>query len=619
MGSLILGSRTRTATADQPDVGLVVRDEEIRSPQDATIPITGGNLVLHPLDPETGYTFVQFVGPASSAVLPGPIVQLTYNPGVTTDIVMAAAVLADPASALLIVIPNPTGLVMPAGLGGTGGNLWQDLIAVPNAMYRRDPTTGHFVPWDGTVAIPGAVTVVQPNAALLNNTEANSATIAGRLINGALSVSQMLQRLYDSIAAQDANAPANALAAGVELVNPASLPADGIAGKVRRVLADLKGMLLTRAMLSVAGAAPTAQVGTLGRLNQDLSYAIAAGKTVVFHPLQHGVSVIVATAAAEAVSAAGLVVTFTDLNTDASTVTTMRAKLAASNAAGLVEIQLGTAVGGDTWNHLLTLAETPLWATGTVPAGADLQLDENGYQHQVESEIIPRAIYRAAAARKFAGVDAGAVTVTSSYVLGFTGVNLLGRALYALDLTSGRRHAISSVTDPSGATAGVINLLTPMLATTDTVIVAYASTPSFGNTAADAIQTAAAVADPPAYNGPANPLSSAALVEVAGSYDIDVPIAMYDNATVQVYIDAAAGDTYQIDLLARLDNQAAGDWQNINSVCTTAGTALGAAADPCALLTSFTTKKLYQELRIRRTKVGANGNAVARIWYKVGR
>lgn len=168
MGSLILGDRTRTAPADQPDVGLVVRDEEIRSPQDATIPITGGSLVLHPLNPETGYTFVELPGgPAASAVLPGNIVQLTYDPGVTTDIVMAAAVLADPASALLLVIPGATGLVMPAGLGGTGGNLWQDLIAVPGAMYRRDPTTGHFVPWDGSIvggaAMLAALVAIQAN------------------------------------------------------------------------------------------------------------------------------------------------------------------------------------------------------------------------------------------------------------------------------------------------------------------------------------------------------------------------------------------------------------------------------------------------------------------------
>jgi hypothetical protein len=367
------------------------------------------------------------------------------------------------------------------------------------------------------------------------------------------------------------------------------------------------------------GATPTVQQGTTGRLNADLSYNIAAGKGIIFHPLQHGVSVSVVSGGAAAVLATGRAVVFTEKSDDTTTLTAMLALLAASNAAGLVAINLGTAVGGDTWNHLLTLADTPLWASGTVLASANLELDEDGYAYPVESEIIPRAIYRAAAARKFAGVDAGAVTVTSAYVLGFTGCNLLGRALYALDLTSGRRHPIVSVVDPAGATAGVITLGTALSATTDTVIVAYASTPPAYNSAADAIQTAAAVADPPAYNGPANPLSSAALVEVAGSYDIDVPIAMYDNATVQVYIDAAAGDTYQIDLLARLDNQAAGDWQNINAVCTTAGTALGAAADPCSLLTSFTTKKLYQELRIRRTKVGANGNAVARIWYKVGR
>jgi hypothetical protein len=151
-------------------------------------------------------------------------------------------------------------------------------------------------------------------------------------------------------------------------------------------LGDADGNAQVQPVLPVAGADPTPVVGTLGRLNQDYTYAIAAGKTIRFHPLVHGVSVVVATDAAEAVNAAGLVVTFTDLNTDLSTVTTMRAALAASNAAGLVSIELGTAVGGDTWDHLLTLAETPLWASGTHAAGAVLVLGPDGYMWPAETD-----------------------------------------------------------------------------------------------------------------------------------------------------------------------------------------------------------------------------------------
>jgi hypothetical protein len=175
MGMTVLGNRNAQRQAHEPVEGLPVYDEPIRSPQDLSIPIAwiGGVpvqwLVLHPISPETAYTFVEFVGPAASAVLPGPIVQMTYNPGVTTDAVLAAAVLADPASALLLAIINTTGALIPAGLGGTGGNLWSDLIAVPNAMFRRDPTTGRFVPWDGAIvggaAMLAAMLAIQANTA----------------------------------------------------------------------------------------------------------------------------------------------------------------------------------------------------------------------------------------------------------------------------------------------------------------------------------------------------------------------------------------------------------------------------------------------------------------------
>jgi hypothetical protein len=132
------------------------------------------------------------------------------------------------------------------------------------------------------------------------------------------------------------------------------------------------------------GATSTKQQGTLGRLNQDLSYAIAAGKTISFHPLQHGVSVSVVSGGAAAVLATGRAVVFTEKSDDTTTLTAMLALLAASNAAGLVAINLGTAVGADTWNHLLTLADTALWASGTIPAQLMCAVGPDGYNWPVE-------------------------------------------------------------------------------------------------------------------------------------------------------------------------------------------------------------------------------------------
>jgi len=199
MGMTVLGNRNAQRQAHEPVEGLPVYDEPIRSPQDLSIPIAwiGGVpvqwLVLHPISPETAYTFVEFVGPAASAVLPGPIVQMTYNPGVTTDAVLAAAVLADPASALLLAIINTTGALIPAGLGGTGGNLWSDLIAVPNAMFRRDPTTGRFVPWDGAIvggaAMLAAMLAIQANTAPDNRNGGTTHSLTAALVDHSLGIS----------------------------------------------------------------------------------------------------------------------------------------------------------------------------------------------------------------------------------------------------------------------------------------------------------------------------------------------------------------------------------------------------------------------------------------------
>lgn len=224
--------------------------------------------------------------------------------------------------------------------------------------------------------------------------------------------------------------------------------------------------------------------------------------------------------------------------------------------------------------------------------------------------------------RKVVGTDAGAVGTPhpdTTHVT-FTGIYLTGIVDRLYDITTGSEHQVTTVVDPAGGVVGTLTITPPLGATTDTVLIPYRSYPHFGNSAVDAVQTLAVAAPPKSDNGPTVLLSSAALAEVGGSYDIDVPVANYDQITVQVYIDAAAGDTYQIDLYARIDDQAAGDWNIVNTHFTASGaTALGAAADPCALIACVTTRRLFRELRIRRTKVNNNGNAVARVWIMEGR
>jgi hypothetical protein len=131
------------------------------------------------------------------------------------------------------------------------------------------------------------------------------------------------------------------------------------------------------------GAVPTDVQGTPGRLQVDETFSIAAGKYITVHPLQAGVSWVMATAGAAAVSAVGKVVTLTSKNDDTTTVTAMRALIAASaSVAALISIPTGT--GADTFDHTYVQAETPLWTTGTIPANAMVGLGPDGYYWPME-------------------------------------------------------------------------------------------------------------------------------------------------------------------------------------------------------------------------------------------
>ena len=155
---------------DHPDQrDRVVRAENIRSPQDITIPITGGNLILHPLGPATSTLWVEVPGfPAVAAVF-GGVVNLNYDPGVTTNAVMAAAVLVDLASSVQLAILRDPAAVIPGGLVPAAHNLWSDLIGVPGAMFRYNPANGRGEGWDGAIvggaAMLAALTAIQANTA----------------------------------------------------------------------------------------------------------------------------------------------------------------------------------------------------------------------------------------------------------------------------------------------------------------------------------------------------------------------------------------------------------------------------------------------------------------------
>jgi hypothetical protein len=166
--------------------------------------------------------------------------------------------------------------------------------------------------------------------------------------------------------------------------------------------------------LPVAGAAPTAVVGTTGRMNKDVIFTIDAGMTATVHPLRGSVSVIFNTAAAAAVTATGKVVTLTAKNAPALTdITAMNVLIAASaTVSALIGPLVGT--GADTFDAALAIAETPLWESGTIPANLACRMGSDGYNHP--ACLVEGWQYRSAAAEACASILATPGTILRGMV-----------------------------------------------------------------------------------------------------------------------------------------------------------------------------------------------------------
>lgn len=636
--------------------------------------------------------------------------------GTTTDAEVIADIAASQAATGLVSVTGTTG-TFEAGYAGGALYLWYSrtvATAVPFGMNASGALVPDFASPPSIVRVPAPATVAYDDGLCYTATPLKDGVVFVTTPGGALAVSVSertvtvtVQLTVDTVAAVTAAIAANSDAAalvyftGQAGVFPAgfagassnlweagiakattatAISSDGYAWPLETTAA--KSLKESPYLPATSGSTPSVQQGVTGRLNRDYNFTIAAGDVITIHPLQGGVSVIVTTAAAAAVSASGKVVTLTSKNDDSTTVTAMQALIAADSAvAALLTI---TGNGADTFDHLLTLTETELWYSGTIPANLMCALGPDGYiwpaqltsaASVMESPYLPVAGATPTVAVGVSGNMPEAMTetlnavgpVTATWTPKVGGVQIVmatgaaralsvvGRIAYVTVIVNVTTYAeiaadwaanasavaLAALTGTAGTVAAgyvgrTINLWTARTVATgeamqkmsDGTVAPLEGDAATGatkvyqrcvNTAVDAQQTMAVTAAPPAVNGPAVLLSSAALAEAAGAYDIPVPVSNYDLLTVGVYIDAAAGDTYQIDLLARIDDQAVGDLINVNAMFTTGGTALGAAADPCALLSCTTTRKKFRELVVRRTKANNNGNAVARIWFMEGR
>lgn len=229
--------------------------------------------------------------------------------------------------------------------------------------------------------------------------------------------------------------------------------------------------------------------------------------------------------------------------------------------------------------------------------------------------------------RKYVGIDAGAyvspVAVNGVQVT-FTGVNLVGRAVLCFNSTDRTYHSIGTVVDPAGGAVGTFQVSPPIPSANAVLRIPYSSTEMAYNTATDAMQTLPIAAPPKGVNGPAVLLSNAAIVDApAVDIDIAVPVSNYDLFTVWIYWLGAGDDTYEWNVLGRIDDLAApGDLVNINAWFNVAGTALPGASIAGLSAARITARTQLRELVIRRRKTqvgGVSDAASIRVWIMTGR
>ena len=234
--------------------------------------------------------------------------------------------------------------------------------------------------------------------------------------------------------------------------------------------------------------------------------------------------------------------------------------------------------------------------------------------------------------RKYVGTDAGAyvspvgaaaVDALTSAVT-FTGVNLAGRVYLLFSVTDQTYHLVTSAVDPVPPAVGTLTVA-PAIASANAVLrIPYRDVPHAYSTPTDAIRTEPITASPPAVNGPAVLLSNAALTEAGAptSYSLPAFVANYDLYTVWISWTGAGDDTYQWDIRARIDDQAAGDWIVSNGWWNVLGTALGAPAVTGLSGCRISTRTKLREIDVYRTKlqVGLDLDAVnVRVWITLGR
>lgn len=159
--------------------------------------------------------------------------------------------------------------------------------------------------------------------------------------------------------------------------------------------------------------------------------------------------------------------------------------------------------------------------------------------------------------RKILNVDAGTYTAVAAgaTTISYTGVTLAGRTCGIVwNATDRMLHQITNVTDPAGATPGVITLAAGIPTAGAVLLVPYTSLPHAYNSAADATQTLAVVGDPPRINGPAQFIAITGAAVVDGTYQYIIPCALYGRPQVQIRWAVNGNTLFQFRSYGKVDN-----------------------------------------------------------------
>lgn len=224
---------------------------------------------------------------------------------------------------------------------------------------------------------------------------------------------------------------------------------------------------------------------------------------------------------------------------------------------------------------------------------------------------------------RLAGIDSGIVTVpVSGYTASFTGVSLAGRAVCAIEVATGRRIMISSITDPAGGVVGTIYFKETVASGTVLVVPYYAVPHSWRSTGDET----AVVRDDPEWAHFSGPLQFENIGPIGvgnGTTFRVFPTLNYSTFHMYIAWSNTGTSTQDIRVYGNFDGTA---WGTIGTVpdprdiCSWMQTTTGSSAFKTMLtsgkiMARFQEAYLFREIVVEITTGNTGGNTTLTAYY----